>query len=328
MTKFPNPFELLNRNLENMENIEDSPDTENTANDEDPSAATDLAGVVQDEAISVGQKGKNSKYVDYIYPLVVVVLTFLGNWFVYSNTFGNFFKEETINKKMQEVEKSNFWVMNYIVQLFIYLYISISIVLFFILYFIFDILDFNYLYYTFIIHLVITGFLLIILALLPSFVEIFENSIGLSMLKLIYSREIKENVFGKFDTKIFPNSNIDLSFFLTIFSPGNFKNTFNDFIRFSVYNDNNREIFSDLKYKGFNEVDGSLKPDLDNKLKDFLGDDADKANDAIKDNKMKELKDLKNKLFELVIKKYENGHFIWTYFSSIISIFTVLIYMN
>ena len=61
MTKFPNPFELLNRNLENMENIEDSPDTENTAIDQDPSATTDLADDFQDEAISVEQKVKNSK---------------------------------------------------------------------------------------------------------------------------------------------------------------------------------------------------------------------------------------------------------------------------
>ena len=117
MTKFPNPFELLNRNLEDMQNINDAKNIGNTAKykapgiatdaknigntvkDKAPGIASDLAGDFQDEAISLGQKVKNSKYVDYIYPLVVVILTFLGNWFVYSNTFGDFFKEKTINKK-------------------------------------------------------------------------------------------------------------------------------------------------------------------------------------------------------------------------------------
>ena len=130
MTKFPNPFELLEKkkNLEDMQNINDAKnignaakdkapgiatdafntakdkapgiatDAFNTAKDKVPDDASDLAGDVQDEVISAGQQVKNSKYVDYIYPAIIVILLFVLNSICYSNIFSKYQKD--LNEKI------------------------------------------------------------------------------------------------------------------------------------------------------------------------------------------------------------------------------------
>ena len=69
------------------------------------------------------------------------------------------------------------------------------------------------------------------------------------------------------------------------------------------------------------------------KLMDF--DDIDKAlklianfNDINNDDNKQKIYNLREELFKLLIKKYENGHFMWTYFSSIITTFIILVYMT
>lgn len=97
MTKFPNPFELLEKkkNLEDMQNINDAKNIVNSAKDKAPDIATDLVGNVQDEVISAGQQVKNSKYVDYIYPTIIAILLFVFNTICYSNIFSKYQKKKT-----------------------------------------------------------------------------------------------------------------------------------------------------------------------------------------------------------------------------------------
>ncbi len=388
MTKFPNPFELLEKkkNLEDMQNINDAKNIGNTAKDKAPGIATDafnttkdkapgiatdvfntakdkttgvasdvfntakdkapgiatdvfntakdkatgvasdLAGDVQDEVISAGQQVKNSKYVDYIYPTIIAILLFVFNSICYSNIFSKYQKE--LNEKIiGEVENDSFWILRKIPFLFVYLYLSICIVLFVILYFVFDILNVNYLYYTFIVHLGITGLLLFVLSFIPSLVEIFENSFGISMLKLSKPGAIKK-FFDNFATKAFPSFNIDLTFFLSIFSISTFKEDFKKFITFTIFNNDTESAFSDLKLNGLNETDGLN--DIDKEaLKAFIDNpNYDNSKKGSNQEEKQKIYNLREELFKLLIKKYENGHFMWTYFSSIITTFIVLVYMT
>ena len=343
MTKFPNPFELLEKkkNLEDMQNINDAKNIGNTAKDKAPGIATDafntakdnapgiatyLADDVQDEVISAGQQVKNSKYVDYIYPAIIAILLFVLNSICYSNIFSKYQKD--LNEKIiGEVENDSFWILKKIPFLFVYLYLSICIVLFVILYFVFDILNVNYLYYTFIVHLGITGLLLFVLSCIPSLVEIFENSFGISMLKLSKPTAIKD-FFDNFATKAFPSFNIDLTFFLSIFSLSTFKEDFKKFITFTIFNNDTESAFSDLKLNGLNETDNKFSDNDKEALKAFIDNPLKiKIDDPMKDNKQK-IFELREELFKLLFKKYENGHFMWTYFSSIITTFIVLVYMT
>ena len=328
MTKFPNPFELLEKkkNLEDMQNINDAKNIGNTAKDKAPGIATDLAGDVQDEVISAGQQVKNSKYVDYIYPTIIAILLFVLNSICYSNIFSKYQKD--LNEKIiGEVENDSFWILKKIPFLFVYLYLSICIVLFVILYFVFDILNVNYLYYTFIVHLGITGLLLFVLSCIPSLVEIFENSFGISMLKLSKPTAIKD-FFDNFATKAFPSFNIDLTFFLSIFSLSTFKEDFKKFITFTIFNNDTESAFSDLKLNGLNESDTKFSDNDKEALKAFIDNPLKiKIDDPMKDKKQK-IFELREELFKLLFKKYENGHFMWTYFSSIITTFIVLVYMT
>lgn len=326
MTKFPNPFELLEKkkNLEDMQNINDAKNIVNSAKDKAPDIATDLVGNVQDEVISAGQQVKNSKYVDYIYPTIIAILLFVFNTICYSNIFSKYQKKKLDEKIIGEIENDSFWILTKIPFLFVYLYLSICIVLFVILYFVFDILNVNYLYYTFIVHLGITGLLLFVLSFIPSLVEIFENSFGISMLKMTKSTDIN-TFFDNFATKAFPTFNIDLTFFLSIFSATNFKEDFKNFITFTIFNNDDKNAFSDLKLKGLNANDGFKNVD-ETKLKEFI--DNPLFNNINNDPNKQKIFDLRENLFRLLVKKYENGHFMWTYFSSIITTFIVLVYMT
>ena len=123
MTKFPNPFELLEKkkNLEDMQNINDAKNIGNTAKDKAPGIATDLAGDVQDEVISAGQQVKNSKYVDYIYPTIIAILLFVLNSICYSNIFSKYQKD--LNEKIiGEVENDSFWILKNVEYIFYYAY--------------------------------------------------------------------------------------------------------------------------------------------------------------------------------------------------------------
>lgn len=344
MTKFPNPFELLEKkkNLEDMQNINDAKnivnsakdkapgivsDAFNSAKDKVPGIVSDLAGDVQDEVISGVEQVKNSKYIDYIYPSIIAILLFVLNTICYSNIFSKYQKE--VNEKIiGEVENDYFWIIKQLPFLFVYLYFSICIVLFVILYFVFDILNINYLYYTFIVHLGITGLLLFVLSCIPSLVDIFENTFGISMLKLSKPGAINE-FFDKFATKAFPSFNIDLTFFLSIFSLSTFKEDFKNFITFTIFNNDTESAFSDLKLKELNESDNKFTDNDKEALKAFIDNpNYKKSIEGSNQEQKQKIYDLREKLFKLLFKKYENGHFMWTYFSSIITTFIVLVYMT
>ena len=127
----------------------------------------------------------------------------------------------------------------------------------------------------------------LLLTLIPSFVEVFENTIGYYVADKFKS----DNPFDKFKNRLFPTVPIDLTFLLTCFHVENFSETFEKFIETACNPDGNKEegYFNDIQYIGGNEISDDDKNDI------------------------------KNKIFNMTVRKNMIGHFTWRFFSVLLA---------
>jgi len=202
-------------------------------------------------------------------------------------------------------------------------------------------------FYTWVVFIVISFFIFLgtftLIGIFTSFVEVFENTIGVSLLD---KNDLNE-VFKKFKPKTFPDANIDLTYLVRLFNVNNFTNYFENFMKTAILNETSKNSpFIDLKYEHVNEYDEKTKENKDKDTTDFLaafkdmmenGKEAAADSKSLyethfitanneNDNNSKENKDkykigeLRKKLFDICLKKFTTGHLTWMYFASLISI--------
>ena len=178
-----------------------------------------------------------------------------------------------------------------------------------------------------------------LIGICTSFVEVFENTIGVSLL----DKKDLDEVFNKFKPKVFEEAKIDLTYLVRLFNVKNFKYYFDNFMKTAILNETIKNSpFIDLKYKPVNEYDHNKDVNKDADKTNFLA----AFNDVVKNGETttnKELykpynpeKDtnnndefvedtykigeLRQNLFDICLKKFKKGHLTWMYFASLISI--------
>ena len=205
---------------------------------------------------------------------------------------------------------------------------------------------YNLMFIVFILTLVLLLGSHILFIFFPSFIEIFENTIGygeinlgIASSQLTTSRTTLSGVFGnRLKIKALPNFNIGLEFLITYFTLSKFSESFQSFIQDILSNGKNdvgEEVssisqFSDFELKKeFGISDEFIKAINERKIENNK-DPNKPPYDFMKDQNLKDLYNRKfvndfenlekfrNDLFELTLAKYRIGSFCWSYFISTI----------
>ena len=180
-----------------------------------------------------------------------------------------------------------------------------------------------------------------LIGICTSFVEVFENTIGVSFL----DKKKLNDVFDNFKPKMFPDAKIDLTYLVRLFNVKNFTYYFDNFMKTAILNETiETSPFIDLKYEHVNEYDHNKVVNEETKdttaflaaFKDVVDKGFEKAEEKSKSlykpynpDKNKEGKfvndtykigELRQNLFDICLKKFTTGHLTWMYFASLISI--------
>jgi len=172
-----------------------------------------------------------------------------------------------------------------------------------------------------------------LIGICTSFVEVFENTIGVSFL----DKKKLNDVFDNFKTKVFLKADIDLTYLVRLFNVKNFTYYFDNFMKTAILNETiETSPFIDLKYEHVNEYDHNKDGDKTNFLaafKDVVKNGETTTNKELykpynpdKNNEGKFVNDtykigvLRQNLFDICLKKFTTGHLTWMYFASLISI--------
>lgn len=328
--KFPNPFELFNKDpLDKTikENLENEGSTE-------PVNLTEVADYYETEAPSVSipinsesideinQKlgNKLSSYTQrfkapenkfWILFSAVIMISF-SNLLMYYYAFYPLLrtKDERNSKNQLYVEENikntenSTWPFEYGLKILCSLYGFFYLILIFTMKFAFKKEDWlNTFIVSVILYFIIVGFTIALL-MIPSFVEIFENTVGFAVLNA--GVEVDELFNKNFKSRIFPAFNIDLSFLFTLFQICSFSESYEKFAVEVCRNNKQSQdisVFYDIKYKNVDENNETIDY---NDVKKYYSD--------IDYN-------IRLKLFELISKKYVVGHFTWTFFATMITFF-------
>ena len=182
-----------------------------------------------------------------------------------------------------------------------------------------------------------------LIGICTSFVEVFENTIGVSFL----DKEKLNDVFDNFKPKVFEEAKIDLTYLVRLFNVKNFTYYFDNFMKTAILNETiEKSTFIDLKYEHVNEYDEKVKKKPNQVVNEVVNDETKAFLAAFKDVVDKGLKDaqpaskslyeshyivsgeedkykigeLRQNLFNICLKKFTTGHLTWMYFASLISI--------
>ena len=275
----------------------------------------------------------SGKALYYMLPLVTMVIALT----IMMTFFGKKYLPSSINEY-----NSSFWAFPKLPKHFFIFIISTSIA------FLFSILPYGKKIRenmnTWKVFYIISGLIFlgtfIIIGLCTSFVEVFENTIGVSLL----SKANLNRVFDKFQPKMFPEANIDLTYLVRLFNVNNFTYYFDNFMKTTILNKTvEGSPFIDLKYKNINEHDYETTNDKNRDKSDFLTafrsacsgtlDVNSKENSIYHENYNPlqntegkydkdpfEIGQLRQDLFNICLEKFTTGHLSWMYFAGLISI--------
>lgn len=332
--KFQNPFDLFNNYLDKSKNNIEPFDNE----------IEDVSNKNEDEE-------KSKKKFDYGIGFMILILSFLFvfQFCIYALVIkigGN------TTEKMEKILKDPFWNFPYIIGICFFNFIVLFLFSLPIMALKFGIKlspfkGLNFYNLMFIVFILTSILLLgshILFVFFPSFIEIFENTIGYSIISLaVFGTFIKTTkpsltaVFGdRLKVKAFSSFNIGLEFLITYFTLSKFSESFLSFIQdvLSDGKNNNGEPvnsisqFSDFELLSRDEANVSADfINLINKRKrekentnqnepyDFTTDDTlkDHYNDDL--NKINVFK---KELFQYTLAKHTIGSFCWSYFISVI----------
>lgn len=305
--KFPNPFELLEKEKqkqkENMENQKKGNKKEG-------------------KVVETMENTESSKKMNYNvgFIIAIIVVMFAINCVLYSIGFGAVFKmkgdgssdgpyqvlmKEILGDKEQSppTPPNWLWSVSYSIGIFFTLYLAVFTGMVIFLKMNNTTLPLsevgNAFAVTAILYAIIMGFIFVLMLIMPGFVSIFEDTIGQSILTSVYG--IKNFFEENFQTRVFPNSNIDLSFLMTMFHLNDFDSTFD-------------KLWEDSK-KDTENMDGDSTPFIDLK---YIQQNEDNDNTENEDN---EKEKLRLNLFRYTSHKYLFGHFTWTYLASLVTVF-------
>lgn len=335
--KFPNPFELFEKSIiENAENMN---------NDESDNDLGDMFGPIptpsypsndfSEQQVALEEKIAENKLFNsvknlkknvstetafFIYFAAIIILLIWHVMMYGSFAFKRYWLDpsnpaisDKITKLMESTQASNLWpIIPSIKLLSLYPMIYLMIIM---------VLDTiggginnkdakNAFIVSFFLFLIIVGSTLA-LSIIPSFVEIFENSIGYNMLSSSYFST--KSLFQNFSPRIFPNFGIDMTFLFTLFTICDFEKTFKQFaIETTKKNNQQKEedIFYDIKYPA-NSENEDKRPDINNY-------------DDVINNYNKLDTSIKPELFTLIMKKWVIGHGAWSFFAVVITFFASL----
>lgn len=358
--KFPNPFELFNNEALDKKNIIEGNQGYDTTHDtvdfnalaEDYGENIDkeqlkknfddyiennddkIQGRLKNLKKDIGSKlnkfREDLERYDYNVGIIIVgiFLILIWNTTFYSITFNSFLKEydeldkngELYTTKNIEKTKNPFWLFSYGLKLFIYLYIGVYLITILFSHLVFRKLknnELNIFILTLTIYSIVVGITLAFL-LIPSVVELFENTIGYNIM-MSFTNDVKD-LFANFQSRIFPNFGLDMSFLFTLFQISNFEESYKKFIVESTKTNKQAEkssVFYDIIY---NEIDkDEMKETIENEDIDF-----NQEYDKVINRFPKIDTEIKSKLFNLVSKKFILGHFTWTLFGTVITMFATL----
>ena len=343
--KFPNPFELFEKsiieNAENMNNNEPDPGLGDiNANAEDiygpintpsyPSNDFSEEQLVLEEKIAEnklfnavkGLKHNTDPKITLLIYFASVVILLIWHVMMYGSfAFKRYWLDPTnaadsgqIDKLMKDTQASNLWSMMPSIKLLASLYPMLYLMIIMILDTIGGGVNGKDAKNTFIVSLFL--FLIIVgstlaLCIIPSFVEIFENSIGYNMLSSNYFST--KTLFQNFSPRIFPNFGINMTFLFTLFTICDFEKTFKQFaIEITKKNSQQQkdDIFYDVKYPANSENEEGRS-------------EINSYEEAVtKYNKLDA--SIKPELFTLVMKKWIIGHGAWSFFAVVITFFASL----
>jgi len=295
---------------------------------------TDLAYDAKDGAESA-YNTISGKALYYMLPLVTMVIALI--------IMMTFFRENYLPSSIDEYE-SSFWAFTKLPKHFFIFIISTSIA------FLFSVLPYGKKIRenmnTWKVFYIISGLIFlgtfILIGLCTSFVEVFENTVGVSLL----SKTKLNEVFDKFQPKMFPEANIDLTYLVRLFNVNNFTYYFDNFMKTTILNKTvEGSPFIDLKYKNINEHDYETTPEDNNKDKMLFLDAFRKANSGtlevnspenriyhenynpnpnpdtrVYDKDSFGIGQLRKDLFHICLEKFTTGHLSWMYFAGLISI--------
>lgn len=144
----------------------------------------------------------------------------------------------------------------------------------------------------------ITGSTYVAISLVPSLVEIFENTIGFTWIKTFSNAEEKLKIIK---SRTYPSFDIPSEILITKFSQENFN-----------------DMFEGLLQK---QIDANNLPEQANEVMlDFFID--------VNEGNLKKKHEVKDTLFQLVKIKNKVGHMVWIYVSSLVAMLVTLISMN
>lgn len=341
--KFQNPFELFNNNLDKSKN-----NIEPFDNDND-NEIKDGANLVKDK-----DDEKSKKEFDYGIGFMILILVwvfFLTTGVAYAGSLG---VDNSGADKMMKILDNPTWSFPFVLCMCL-----ITFGLLFIWTLVFLFLKFeipvmqgsNIINVMFIVFILTSVLLLgshILFIFFPSFIEIFENtigyyiiSLGIASSQLTTSQKTLSEVFGdRLKVKALPGFKIGLEFLITYFTLSKFSESFQSFIQ-DVLSDGTKtdaqgkEIkitsisdFSDFELrkdfgispefiKAINERKSQTNPN--GPPYDFMTDKGllNHENQDIR-NTFEKINDFKKDLFELTLAKYRIGSFCWSYFISVI----------
>ena len=305
--------------------------------------ATDLAYDVKDGATDLAYDAKDGaesayntisgKALYYMLPLVTMVIALT----IMMTFFGKKYLPSSINEY-----NSSFWAFPKLPKHFFIFIISTSIA------FLFSILPYGKKIRenmnTWKVFYIISGLIFlgtfILIGLCTSFVEVFENTVGVSLL----SKTKLNNVFSKFQPKMFPEANIDLTYLVRLFNVNNFTYYFDNFMKTTILNKTvEGSPFIDLKYKNINEHDYEATNEKNEKKMLFLNAFRSASNGTLEVNSPENsiyhenynptpnsdgvfdkdpfgIGQLRKDLFHICLEKFTTGHLSWMYFAGLISI--------
>ena len=295
--------------------------------------ATDLAYDVKDNAESA-YNTISRKALYYMLPLVTMVIAFV--------IMMTFFRKNYLPSSIDEYE-SPFWAFTKLPKHFFIFIISTSIA------FLFSVLPYGKKIRenmnTWKVFYIISGLIFlgtfILIGLCTSFVEVFENTVGVSLL----SKTKLNNVFSKFQPKMFPEANIDLTYLVRLFNVNNFTYYFDNFMKTTILNKTvEGSPFIDLKYKNINEHDYETMNENNEKKMLFLNAFRSASSGTLEVNSPENsiyhenynprpnpdsgvydkdpfgIGQLRQDLFHICLEKFTTGHLSWMYFAGLISI--------
>lgn len=307
------------------------------------SSTTDLAYDAKDGATNVAYDAKDGaesayntisgKALYYMLPLVTMVIALT----IMMTFFGKKYLPSSINEY-----NSSFWAFPKLPKHFFIFIISTSIA------FLFSILPYGKKIRenmnTWKVFYIMSGLIFIgtfiIIGLCTSFVEVFENTIGVSLL----SKANLNRVFDKFQPKMFPEANIDLTYLVRLFNVNNFTYYFDNFMKTTILNKTvEGSPFIDLKYKNINEHDYEATNEKNEKKMLFLNAFRSASSGTLEVNSPEnsiyhenynplqntegkygkdpfEIGQLRQDLFNICLEKFTTGHLSWMYFAGLISI--------